>query len=99
VSQDTEELLLVETALADIPALAVSGSEAAGLRHGRPVALFRRSDLTRADAFDDGDIARAVCEGVTVALVRFDAGQAKPLRIIHQPAPRREAIAELTTPS
>ena len=84
VTQQTEELLPVETALADIPALAVSGSEAAGLRQGRPVALFRRTDLERAGAFDDGDIARATCEGKTVALVQFDAGKAKPLRIIHQ---------------
>ncbi len=88
VSQDTEELLPVETALADIPALAVSGSEAAGLRHGRPVAMFRRSDLERVGAHEDGDIARATCDGKTVALVRFDAGMAKPLRIIHQ-APNR----------
>lgn len=88
VTQQTEELLPVETALADIPALAVSGSEAAGLRQGRPVALFRRTDLERAGEFDDGDIARATCDGKTVALVQFDAGKAKPLRIIHQKPPR-----------
>ncbi len=85
VTQSTEELLPVETALADIPALAVSGSEAAGLRHGRPVSLFRRNDLDRVQAFDDGDIVRATCDGLTVGLVQLDAGQAKPLRIIHQP--------------
>lgn len=90
VTQNTEELLPVETALADIPALAVSGSEAAGLRQGRPVALFRRTDLERAGDFDDGDIARATCEGKTVALVQFDAGKAKPLRIIHQKPPRED---------
>jgi tRNA pseudouridine55 synthase len=84
VTQQTEELLPVETALADIPALAVSGSEAAGLRQGRPVALFRRTDLERAGDYDDGDIARATCDGKVVALVQFEAGKAKPLRIIHQ---------------
>jgi tRNA pseudouridine55 synthase len=84
VSQETKELLPVETALADIPALAVSGSEASGLRQGRPVALFRRSDLDRAAAHADGDIARATFEGQTVALVRLEAGRAKPMRIIHQ---------------
>ncbi len=89
VTQQMTELLPVETALADIPALAVSGSEAAGLRQGRPVALFRRSDLERAGAHDDGDIARATWEGETVALVQFDAGRAKPLRIIHH-TPRRD---------
>lgn len=89
VTQQTKELLPVETALADIPALAVSGSEAAGLRQGRPVALFRRSDLERAGAHDEGDIARAVYDGITVALVQFEAGKAKPLRIIHQ-TPRRD---------
>jgi len=53
------------------------------------VALFRRSDLERAGAHDEGDIARAVYDGITVALVQFDAGKAKPLRIIHQ-TPRRD---------
>ena len=84
IDQNTEELLPVETALADIPALAVSGSEAAGLRHGRPVALFRRSDLDRAADIEDGDILRAVCDGITVALVRLEEGQAKPMRVIHR---------------
>ncbi|MCA8930263.1 MAG: tRNA pseudouridine(55) synthase TruB [Alphaproteobacteria bacterium] len=95
IDQDSPELLPVETALADIPALAVSGSEAAGLRQGRPVALFRRSDLDRVADFEDGDILRAVCDGVTVALVRLEEGQAQPMRIIHQP--RRKDIAAGTT--
>lgn len=90
VTQQTQELLPVETALADIPALAVSGSEAAGLRQGRPVALFRRTDLERVGDYDDGDIARAICDGKTVALVQFEAGKAKPLRIIHQKPARDE---------
>ncbi len=85
IDQNTPELLPVETALADIPALAVSGSEAAGLRQGRSVALFRRSDLDRVSAFEDGDVLRATCDGVTIALVRLEEGQAKPMRIIHQP--------------
>jgi tRNA pseudouridine55 synthase len=83
VTQHSQELLPVETALDDIPALAVSGSEAAGLRQGRSVALFRRSDLERVGAHDDGAIARATCDGRTVALVRLEAGKAHPLRIIH----------------
>ena len=91
IGQNTPELLPVETALADIPALAVSGSEAAGLRQGRSVALFRRSDLDRVSAFEDGDILRATCDGVTIALVRLEEGQAKPMRIIHQP--RQIAVA------
>ena len=89
IGQDSPELLPVETALADIPALAVSGSEAVGLRHGRPVALFRRSDTDRVDAYEDGDVLRAICDDITVALVRLEEGQAKPLRIIHRP-PREE---------
>jgi len=91
IDRDTEELLPVETALADIPALAVSESEAAGLRQGRPVALFRRSDLDRLVDLEDGDILRAVCDGITVALVRLQEGQAQPMRVIHQP--RRKAAA------
>ncbi|MGY9054684.1 MAG: tRNA pseudouridine(55) synthase TruB [Alphaproteobacteria bacterium] len=98
ITQDTAELLPVETALADIPALAVSGGEAAGLRQGRPVALFRRGDLDRVGAHEEGDIARATCDGLTVALIQFEAGQAKPLRIIHQ-TPRREEAPEENPPS
>jgi tRNA pseudouridine55 synthase len=96
IDQDSPELLPVETALADIPALAVSGSEAVGLRHGRPVALFRRSDLERVDAHEDGDVLRATCDGVTVALVRLEEGQAKPLRIIHRPPRQDSATADFT---
>ena len=98
IDQDSLELLPVETALADIPALAVSGSEAAGLRQGRPVALFRRSDLDRVSGFEDGDVLRAACDGITVALVRFEEGQAKPMRVIHRPKRLADAQAEAIPP-
>src|SRR3546814_14433597 len=47
IAPDCEHLLPVETALAAIPALAFTGSEAASLRPGQAVPLFRTVDLDR----------------------------------------------------
>src|SRR5690606_19168831 len=44
IPPEFEGILPVETALADIPALALSGSEAATLRSGQVVQLFRTAD-------------------------------------------------------
>ncbi len=46
-----QKLLPIETALDDIPALAVTDSEAARLRNGQAVSLLRRVDLQRIAAF------------------------------------------------
>ena len=99
IGQNTLELLPVETALADIPALAISKSEAAGLWHGRPVALLHRSDIDQLEAHEDGSVLRATWEGKAVALVQLDAGQAKPLRIIQRPARAEPAIFAALDPS
>ncbi len=78
-----EGLLPVETALADIPALAVSGSEAVGLRNGQPVPLFRKGDLDRVSDLAEGDTVRAESDGRIVALARFEAGRIRPVRILN----------------
>ncbi|MBI1774692.1 MAG: tRNA pseudouridine(55) synthase TruB [Proteobacteria bacterium] len=78
-----EHLLPVETALDDIPALALTGTEANRLRQGQAVALFRKSDLDRLGDLQDGDLLCATAAGRPVALARFDAGRICPVRVLN----------------
>jgi tRNA pseudouridine55 synthase len=59
VAAACEHLLPVETALDDIPALAVTESEAGRLRNGQAVSLLRKADLERIAELEDGDTALA----------------------------------------
>ena len=78
-----EKLLPVETALDDIPALVVTDTEAARLRNGGAVSLLRKVDLQRIAGFGDGDTALAKTRAKPVALVRYCAGEVKPVRILN----------------
>ncbi len=77
-----QKLLPVETALDDIPALIVTESEAARLRNGQAVSLLRKVDLQRIAEFNNGDTALAKTRAKPVALVRYSAGEVKPLRVL-----------------
>jgi tRNA pseudouridine55 synthase len=69
-------LLPIETALDDIPALAVTAEEAGRLRHGQRVMPQRvRDDLA------EGTIVAACCDRL-VAVARIEDGGLRPLRII-----------------
>lgn len=84
-----ERLKPVETALADIPALAVNGDDAFKLRQGRPVVLLPHVMETLKPKFRDRTIAGqdasraalALFEGKAVALGDVRAGQFKPTRV------------------
>jgi len=81
-----EHLLPVETALADIPALALTDIEAKLLRSGRPVQVLRTADRAKIDGMADGDVACAVSGGKPVALVRVASTpvlQLHPVRVLH----------------
>ncbi|WP_448192084.1 tRNA pseudouridine(55) synthase TruB [Azospirillum sp. sgz301742] len=83
-----ERLLLpIETALDDIPALALTESEAHRLRHGQAVALLTRQDLERLKAIQGsvgGDgTAVALFAGKPVALVRVEGAEVRPVRVIN----------------
>lgn len=85
----SEHLLPIETALDDIPALAVTAEEAARLRHGQRVALRnpRERLLTGpvdADGIAEGTVVSARHDGVAVALARIEAGALRPVRIINR---------------
>jgi tRNA pseudouridine55 synthase len=73
----SEHLLPIETALDDIPALAVTAEEAARLRHGQRV-----SPSCAARSIADGTLVGAWLERRVVALARIEAGALRPVRII-----------------
>ena len=72
-------LLPVETALCDIPALAVAGPDADRLRRGQPVLLRGR------DAPILEGTVYAVSRGVLVAIGEVSRGELKPKRIFNLP--------------
>jgi len=76
-------LLPIETALDDIPALALSGEEAEALRCGRVVTPLRPSDRARIDLLGDGATIRATSDGRLVALAAIDKGLIRPVRVMN----------------
>jgi tRNA pseudouridine55 synthase len=82
-------LLPVETPLADIPAVALTETEAHRIRCGQTVALFRRVDRERLDdlardaAADAEPMVLARLGDEPVALVRLDGGQLRPVRVLN----------------
>jgi tRNA pseudouridine55 synthase len=76
-------LLPIETALDDIPALALSGEEAEALRCGRVVTPLRPSDRARVDQFEDGATIRATSDGRLVALAAIEKGLIRPVRVMN----------------
>lgn len=86
-----ERLSPVETALADIPALAINDEDAFKLRQGRPIVLLpqvveRLKPLFRPRTIAGQDASRAamaVHAGKVVALGDVRAGQFKPTRVFH----------------
>lgn len=78
-----EHLMPVETALDDIPALALTELEAGRLRNGQAVSLLRKVDLARIAGFTDGDTVLAVAQGRPVALTRYTAGEVRPVRVLN----------------
>ncbi|HTO80677.1 MAG TPA: tRNA pseudouridine(55) synthase TruB [Methylomirabilota bacterium] len=77
------QLLPVETALDDIPALALTDTEANRLRCGQPVGLLRRQDLQRIGHLESGSLVCAMAGGKPVALARFEGGDLRPVRVLN----------------
>jgi tRNA pseudouridine55 synthase len=77
------QLLPVETALDDIPALALTNTEANRLRCGQPVGLLSRQDLERVGHLESGCIVCATAGGKPVALARFEAGDLRAVRVLN----------------
>jgi tRNA pseudouridine55 synthase len=73
-------LLPIETALDDIPALALSEAEAARLRHGQTVALLGSRPI---DEIQHGALVRATAGGKLVALAEIDRGVLRTVRVLN----------------
>jgi len=76
----SEHLLPIETALDDIPALALTANEAARLRHGQRVTPHD----AHLNSLADGTIVGARHEQLVVALARIEDGGLRPVRIINR---------------
>jgi tRNA pseudouridine55 synthase len=76
-------LLPVETALDDIPALALSDTEAERLRSGQAVPVLRPQDRERLAAVGNDGIVLAVEAATPVALARVDGIQIRPIRVLN----------------
>jgi tRNA pseudouridine55 synthase len=76
-------LLPIETALDDIPALALTGREADRLKQGRPVPVLRSDNRKVVDALAEGSTLYAKAEGKPVGLLTWDGALAHPLRLFN----------------
>ncbi|MBM3588097.1 MAG: tRNA pseudouridine(55) synthase TruB [Alphaproteobacteria bacterium] len=77
-------LLPVTTALADIPALALTEAEAAQLSYGQHIPLVEFTGRVPREADPDGGLARAMVGGRLMGLARFEEGLLKPERWLGQ---------------
>jgi tRNA pseudouridine55 synthase len=75
-------LLPVATALADIPALALTQAEAVQLTQGQGISLLTLMGRIPVEANPDGGLARAMAGGRVVGLCRLDEGWLRPERIL-----------------
>jgi len=79
----SEHLLPIETALDDIPALALSEAEALRLRQGQSVPSPCPSDRATIGQLGNGSIVSVSTSGKLVALAEFDAGMLRPVRVLN----------------
>jgi tRNA pseudouridine55 synthase len=75
-------LLPVATALADIPALALTESEAADLMHGQAISLVALMGRIPRSADPSGGLARAMAGNRVIGLCRLQDGLLRPERIL-----------------
>ena len=78
-----ERLLPVETALDDIPALALTENEATRLRNGQALSMLARANADRIDGLEQGDLVCAMAAGKPVAITRLEAGELRPVRVLN----------------
>ena len=75
-------LLPVATALADIPALALTETEASSLSHGQAISLVALMGRIPGTADPDGGLARAMAGSRVIGLCRLQDGWLKPERLL-----------------
>jgi tRNA pseudouridine55 synthase len=78
-----DQLLPVETALADIPALALTEAEARRLHHGQPVPVLPVIARSPGKKVAQGDVLRAMAGNRLVAIASIKGGEIRPLRVLN----------------
>jgi tRNA pseudouridine55 synthase len=79
----SEHLLPIETALDDIPALALTETEALHLRQGQCVRPLCPADRASIDQLGNGAIVSVSACGKLAALAEIDAGMLRPVRVLN----------------
>ncbi|MDE2487411.1 MAG: tRNA pseudouridine(55) synthase TruB [Alphaproteobacteria bacterium] len=83
-ARQSEALLPVETALDDIPALAVTQEDAFRLKQGRSIVLVpRQVEAVKARLKPGSRTVSAMSDGTMVALCEMRAGRLEPSRVFH----------------
>jgi len=83
-ARQSEVLLPVETALDDIPELAVTAEDAFRLKQGRSIVLVpRQVEAVKARLKPGSRTVSAIAGGVVVALCEMRAGRLEPSRVFH----------------
>lgn len=76
-------LLSVDAALAELPSLPLTASEAAHLRHGRPIAVLPLIARVASRDLRPDQVVYATDRGQPVALARIRGGELRPLRVLN----------------
>ena len=84
IASDSGFLLPIETGLDDIPALALTGAEAARLRNGQNVMPSETSTLAGLRRLSECAIFGAWYDQALIALARVENGRIRPVRVINR---------------
>ncbi len=76
-------VLPVETALDDIPALALTEDEARRLQSGQCLSVLRLAARASLPEIAPGETLRAMSDGRLVALARIEDGEVRPVRVLN----------------
>ena len=79
----SEYLLPVETVLDDIPALALTETEARKLNQGQAIPVLPVASRSPLKNIGQGDVVRVMAEGRLVALVKINGGEIRPFRVMN----------------
>jgi tRNA pseudouridine55 synthase len=83
-SAPADEILRpVETALDDIPALALTETEARRMKQGQPVSMWQVARRAPLPQINQGTVICAMAKGKLVALARCEGGEIRPVRVLN----------------
>lgn len=79
----SQYLLSVETALDDIPALALTEQEARKLKNGQGIPILPVAQRAALRDISQGDVVQVTAGGTLVALARIAGGEIRPVRVMN----------------